>query len=44
VKFAIDVARIGEIRNAYNIFRIPRVKRLLGKPRGRWKDIKINKV
>jgi hypothetical protein len=39
VKWARHVARIGEMRNAYNILvRKPGGKRPLGRPRRRWED------
>jgi hypothetical protein len=39
MKWAVHVARIGEKRGAYSVLVVkPEGKRLLGRPRLRWKD------
>jgi hypothetical protein len=43
MRWAGHVARVGEMRNAYNSFvGNPEGKRPLGKPRYRWEDIRIS--
>jgi hypothetical protein len=43
MRWAGHVARMGEVRGAYNIFvRRPEGRRPLGRPRRRWEDIKMD--
>jgi hypothetical protein len=37
-----DVARMGAMKNAYSLVLKPEGKRLLGRPRSKWKDITVD--